>query len=478
MIRDAAQNKFEAVLVHKLDRFARNRNDSIAYKVELKRHNVSVMSVTEPLDGSPESIILESVLEAMAEYYSKNLAREVEKGKKENALRCMHVGGVPPLGYDVDKATKKLIVNENEANTVKLIFSMCLDGCGYTEIIDELRLRGYKTKRGDDFRKNSLFSILKNEKYTGVYVYNLSSSKNIDGKRNSHKYKDESEVIRVENGVPPIIPKEDFKRVQEKMVTRKRTAPKNVAHEVYLLSGKVECGVCGSTYVGNSRYTAWHHKHYVDYRCNHRGGKVKCKNKGIRRETLEAYVLDQLAAFVFDEKQIPEIVANYNDYVMTRDSNIITQREQVKVHLKEIQRDIDSIVDLLVKASSDALLKRLEALEAKKKESERQYANLVRDTEAVRVDSKQIKKAFRQARDLLKRGELATSRRLVERYINKIVIYPDHVYVEFDVGLDVGKHTNKEIPQNVPSQSDNSTAFLYSSTRKNLCALNGGDGIV
>ena len=106
MIKDASQKKFDVVLVHKLDRFARNRNDSIAYKLELKRHNVAVVSVTEPLDGSPESIILESVLEAMAEYYSKNLAREVEKGKKENALKGLHVGGRPPLGYDVDKETR------------------------------------------------------------------------------------------------------------------------------------------------------------------------------------------------------------------------------------------------------------------------------------------------------------------------------------------------------------------------------------
>lgn len=98
MIADAASNSFEAVIVHKLDRFARSRYDSAHYKYQLKRHGVSVLSVSENLDDSPESVVLEAVLEGMAEYYSKNLAREVEKGKQENARKGHHVGGTPPLG--------------------------------------------------------------------------------------------------------------------------------------------------------------------------------------------------------------------------------------------------------------------------------------------------------------------------------------------------------------------------------------------
>ena len=107
MIKEASQHTFDVVLVHKLDRFARNRRDSIGYRMELKRHGVSLISILEYLDdGSPESVILESVLEAMAEYYSLNLAREVNKGMKENALKGLHTGGLPPLGYDVDTNTR------------------------------------------------------------------------------------------------------------------------------------------------------------------------------------------------------------------------------------------------------------------------------------------------------------------------------------------------------------------------------------
>jgi site-specific DNA recombinase len=147
MVSDSAKGKFDLVLVHKLDRFARNRHDSIGYRMELKRHGVSLVSVLEYLDESPESLILESVLEAMAEYYSKNLAREVNKGMKENALKGLHTGGIPPLGYDLDPETKMLVINEKEAEAVRLTYEMFNEGCGYGRIIDELNLRLHQIKR-------------------------------------------------------------------------------------------------------------------------------------------------------------------------------------------------------------------------------------------------------------------------------------------------------------------------------------------
>ena len=220
---------------------------------------------------------------------------------------------------------------------------MFLDGCGYGEIINEMRVRGYKTKRGEDFRKNSLFSILKNEKYTGVYIYNRLAPKDADGRRNAHKFKSDDEIIRIEGGQPQIISNEDFEQVQKKMLVRKHKAASNTANETYILSGKVECGLCGCTYAGNSRHAHWQHKQYVDYRCNQRGGKIKCANKGIRRDTLETYVLDQLSDFAFNDSQIPEIVTNYNNYILSKDSNLISLREQLKERLKELQRDIDSV---------------------------------------------------------------------------------------------------------------------------------------
>jgi site-specific DNA recombinase len=117
MIQDSALGLFDAVIVHKLDRFSRDRYDSAFYKRQLKKNGVRLISVLENLDDSPESIILESVLEGMAEYYSRNLAREVMKGMKETALQCKHTGGKPPLGYDV-APDGTYVINEQEAKAV------------------------------------------------------------------------------------------------------------------------------------------------------------------------------------------------------------------------------------------------------------------------------------------------------------------------------------------------------------------------
>lgn len=146
MIKASDNKDFDYVIVHKLDRFSRDRYDSAIYKRKLKLNGVNVLSVLENLDNSPESVILESVLEGMNEYYSKNLAREVKKGLRENALKCKFNGGIPPLGYDVDE-NKELVINEHEAGAVRLIFDSYLTGHGYSQIIDALNELGYKTKK-------------------------------------------------------------------------------------------------------------------------------------------------------------------------------------------------------------------------------------------------------------------------------------------------------------------------------------------
>lgn len=177
------------MLVHKLDRFARNRYDSALYRRELRRNGVTLLSVLEQIDDSPEGIILESMLEGMSEYYSKNLSREVRKGMKENALKCQFTGGRPPYGLKVDEATRRLVVNEEEAPAIRFIFDSVKNGLGYNQIVQELNVMGYRTRLGKPFGKNSLYEILRNEKYRGVYVFNRSAEKSVDGKRNNHRSK-------------------------------------------------------------------------------------------------------------------------------------------------------------------------------------------------------------------------------------------------------------------------------------------------
>ena len=156
MIKDSASGNFRMVIVHKLDRFSRDRYDSAFYKHILKNNGVRLQSVVENFDNSPESIILESVIEGMAEYYSANLGRETIKGLKENAHNGIHTGGRPPLGYKINPVTKRVEVNPDEAKAVKLIFDMVNSGEKYPAIAAALNQKGYKTRLGRPFSSSSL----------------------------------------------------------------------------------------------------------------------------------------------------------------------------------------------------------------------------------------------------------------------------------------------------------------------------------
>ena len=150
MFKDVNSTPPDVVIVHKLDRFSRDRYDSAFYKRKLKERGVQLVSVLENIDGSPESIILESVLEGMSEYYSKNLAREVKKGKNETAHQCKHNGGNPPLGYNIDE-NGNYVINPSEAAVVRQIFEMYAEDTSYTKMAEKLNKQGHRTKWGRAF---------------------------------------------------------------------------------------------------------------------------------------------------------------------------------------------------------------------------------------------------------------------------------------------------------------------------------------
>jgi site-specific DNA recombinase len=275
MIADSAKGNFRYVIVHKLDRFSRDRYDSITFKRKLKINGVTLRSVLENLDGSPESQILESLLEGMAAYYSQNLSRECLKGQLENGHKCLHNGGIPPLGYDWDKQTKKYVINEEEAEVVRFIFSQYAKGIGYSAIIAELNSMGRLSKRGNIFGKNSLHDLLKNSKYTGIYTFNLRLEKDVTGTRNP-QFKPKDEWISVEGGMPVIVDKETFDKVQSRLAFNKKSAGHFKTKRVYLLSGLLKCGECGSSMWGKSHTDGRHGLEYLSYECCGKVYKQNC----------------------------------------------------------------------------------------------------------------------------------------------------------------------------------------------------------
>ena len=160
-IKESRYKEYDYVIVHKLDRFARNRYDSASYKLKLKKNGKQLLSVLENIDGSPESIIMESVLEGMAEYYSANLSREVKKGIDENMRSYKFIGGNVPYGYDIVDGQYK--INEQEAKGVQKIFEMYLLHYTYADIMKYLNTNGYRTKKRQQIYKqlSNIFNIKK-----------------------------------------------------------------------------------------------------------------------------------------------------------------------------------------------------------------------------------------------------------------------------------------------------------------------------
>ena len=364
MIADSKYHQFNIILVHKLDRFARNRYDSAVYKRELKKNGVSVYSVLENLDDSPESIMMESVLEGMSEYYSQNLAREVMKGMRETALQCKHTGGKPPLGYDLN-TDGKLIINQGEAEVVQQIFKMYLDNYSYSKMAEVLNKKGYRTKTGSLFRKNSFYSILRQEKYTGVYIWNRASAKQ-NGMRNNHKSKDQ---VRIQGGCPSIISRSDFEEVQKKMQERAHGKAESKARRYYMLGGKgfLQCGICGKSMTGTVRKS--HGKTYITYQCPSHKAK-QCETKEVRADRLNLIVAQQLAKFFFREDRLKD----WED-LLRSDIRDDPENKSLKNRIKGIDKKMENILQNLEDVVSKALTKRLDELTRKKEELESKLKN-------------------------------------------------------------------------------------------------------
>lgn len=311
MIEDSGKRLFDIVLVHKLDRFSRNRYDSAIYKNKLRHNGVRLCSVLEKFDDTPKSIILESMIESIGEYTSRNIGREVMKGLKENAFHCKHTGGSPPLGYDVGE-DKRLVINGHEAKAVRIIYDMYINGYSYRDIAEYLNSKWYVTKKGKPFNPNSasFYEILNNLKYTGTYIYNRSASKNYNHKRNSHRNKPEEEIIRISGGCPAIISKESFQKATER---RKSGLSKGKlgSKYFYLCSGIVICGECVKKMTGSKRYGKYR---FNTYSC--KSHKAECCNfKEIDSEKLNEYAVTLLKHELFNEASMKKRVAELNKHI-------------------------------------------------------------------------------------------------------------------------------------------------------------------
>lgn len=330
MLRDVEANPCDFVLIHKYDRIARNVQEHVNLASRLNALDIELIAVGQDYGSSKEAKLLKVLSWAMSELYIDNLADEVRKGHRETALQGKHNGGVPPFGYDV--VNQEYVINELEAFFVRRMFSACVNGEKYTALLDEMAAAGIKGKRGRPMSYPSIYEILRNEKYTGVYIYSVQEEKSRESRRKKPN------AIRVENAIPAIVDRETWERVQKIMDNNKNNGRTPKAE--YLLSGIIYCGECGAPMYG---HTTRREKNGVNYEYSRYYCSEKCGNKGIKAEDVENAVYRYLREFLTPENR--DLLYNtLLKYKRQAEAVFAIDEDYTKKEIADRQKQVDALM--------------------------------------------------------------------------------------------------------------------------------------
>lgn len=342
MVNDSSSRQWEYVVVWKLDRFARNRTDSAMFKFRLRKNGVKVLSATENISDNPEGIILEAVLEGMAEFYSADLSQKITRGMRESALKCHSIGGHVPLGYKIEN--HKLVIDPATAHIVQEAFQLYANGETIADICRIFNSKGYLTAKGVPFNRSSFKAIFRNERYIGIY-----------------KYKD----LKIEDGIPAIIDKPLFETVRSRLSENAQAPARGKAKVDYLLAGKLFCGHCGASMNGESgtSRTGAVHNYYA---CYTRKRQKACDKKPLKKDGIEWAVAQDAMELLTDEviEELADMAISQSD----RDLKENTRIPELTAKRNEVEGAIANITKAIEKGvASDTLLSRLTELEKQKK---------------------------------------------------------------------------------------------------------------
>ena len=401
MIKDSEKRQFEIVLVYKLDRFSRNKFEATIHKKTLKDNGVRVVSAMENIPDTPEGIILESLLEGMNQYYSAELSQKVKRGMRETRLKGYFQGGNVLYGYRVED--RKLVKDEIHSEVVKRIFEEFSRGICVREIIERLTAQGIY-KNGKKFPMNTVYNILRCERYTGIYR------------------KDE-EVV--DNMYPAIITQELFDKVQAILQTYQHG--KNSIEVTYLLRNKLKCGYCGQSLIGECGTTKKGDRKYY-YKC--RGRKMKlndCHKSVISKEELESTILEAVISVINDPKTIDTVVK----YLVELQNKLANENTLLNAYLKE-QKDNEKAINNIVANMERGIVakatsKRLNDLEERQEELERLIL-IEQSKQTVKVSAKQIREFYEQA--LMFEPQM-----IISYLVKEIIVFDDRIDIIYNIPI-------------------------------------------
>lgn len=405
MIEDSKKKGFQFVIVYQLDRFARNRYDSATYKAKLKKNGVRVLSAKENITDDASGILIEGVLESMAEYYSAELSQKIKRGISVSASKCKYFGGSIPIGYKVDEQ-KNFIIDKETAPLVKTMFQMLVSGKTYAELIRYLNERGVKTSRGGKWNKSSFHRIFSNRRYLGKYIY---QNQEIDG------------------GMPRIIDNELFAEAQKVLEKYAQAPSRGKAKVEYLLSDKLLCGKCGNKMTGISSTSRSKKIHHY-YKCagNNKGA---CDKRTIRKQFIE----DEVIAAIVGEHGV--LTDEFIDLIAA-ETYLLIQAEQNDSEIKRLeslvsdnQKAINNLMQALMLGKiADTILAQIEKLENENKE----LNDTITTEKAMQINYSyaDIRKWLSHFRTL-DYSKTKNRKDLIDTLIYKVVLYDDKMKILF-----------------------------------------------
>lgn len=410
MLKDSNKRAWDIVLVYKLDRFSRNKYEMATHKKTLKDNGIKLVSAMENIPDTPEGIILESLLEGMAEYYSAELAQKTKRGMRESRLKGLFTGGHILYGYKAEN--KKIIIDEEKAEIVRYIFSQYAQNIIVKDIIKDLTSKGI-LNHGKPFAKNTIHYMLANEKYIGIARH-------------------EDEVYT--NIYPPIVSNELFDIVHKKIESNKYG--KRSQEVVYLLREKVKCGYCGQPITAEAG-TSKSGKVSRYYKCLGKKRCSGCEQKVLRKDDLENTII----------KTTLKTFQNTNTISFIADKVLECHKENIKKqttlnHLSHQKQNIQNSIDNILLAIEKGIITsstkdRLEQLEQEKEELEGSIL-LEKSKLQVSISKDEVVKFIKSC--LRKEPRL-----MIELFIKQIILYNDKIEIIYN-------YTEKETPDDENSQ--------------------------
>jgi len=427
---------FEAILVWKLSRFARNREDSIIYKSLLRKQGIQVISINEPVEDTPLGRLLEGIIEVVDEFYSASLSQDVVRGMRENASRGFYTGGHVPYGYnrtrvqDGDTQRSKLEPDPAAALVVAMIFRECLSGHGLKEISKGLNRDGLTTNSDKKWGTTSVHNVLHNEAYAGVLIWDKHKKRRIG---------EGVPPVRFERAWPAVVDPETYSRAQAKLAARApRVTHPRVAHSEYILSGMIRCKKCSTAMIGHAVKSG----KFFYYMCGNarRKGREVCHSPLLPKAKIERFVVDRIKWYILTDEHIEELVRLTNEELAQTCGEESERLKLLAAQIAEVDSRLGKLYDALETGefSGGELAPRIKALCGRKEEL--QQAKLEAEEalcyHTIELADPQVVQAYVQdLKGLLERSGILEQKAFLKSFVERIEVGESDVTVKYTIPI-------------------------------------------